>query len=288
LSNTVSSYRPDVLWASSDAVHAVLAARLGKKFGLPFVIDLYDDYESFGLSRLPGMRSLLRRACARADALTVVSRTLAATIRDRLPQAPRIEVIGNGVPGFFCSRLPRHEARLRLGLPLEVPLIGTAGALDRTRGIGDLFQAFRVLRSSRPDARLVVAGPRDAALARELDQDVIDLGTIPHEQVAWLYSALDVGVVCNRDSAFARACYPQKLAEMLACKLPLVAAAVGDTALILRDCPQCLFSPGDSQTLARQIECQLASPVLPELQASRWSELARGLEDVLQRAVAAS
>jgi glycosyltransferase involved in cell wall biosynthesis len=103
-----------------------------------------------------------------------------------------------------------------------------------------------------------------------------------------LYSALDVGVVCNRDGAFARACYPQKLAEMLACQLPLVAAAVGDTALILRACPQCLFSPGDSQTLARQIERQLVSPVLPELQASRWSELARDLEDVLQRAVAAS
>jgi glycosyltransferase involved in cell wall biosynthesis len=167
-------------------------------------------------------------------------------------------------------------------------LIGTAGALDGTRGIGDLFQAFHVLRSSRPDARLVVAGPRDAALARELDQDVIDLGTIPHEQVAWLYSALDVGVVCNRDSAFARACYPQKLAEMLACKLPLVAAAVGDTALILQACPQCLFSPGDTQMLASQIARQLVSPVLPELQASSWFELARGLEDVLQRAVAAS
>jgi hypothetical protein len=75
---------------------------------------------------------------------------------------------------------------------------------------------------------------------------------------------------------------------MLACKLPLVAAAVGDTALILQACPQCLFSPGDTQMLASQIARQLVSPVLPELQASSWFELARGLEDVLQRAVAAS
>lgn len=285
LRSIVASRPPDVLWASSDVLHAVFGARLAQQFDLPLVIDLYDDYESFGLSRLPGVRWLLRRACAGADALTVVSQTLSATIRERIPSAPPIEVIRNGVAKVFCNPLSRKEARLRLGLPLDVPLVGTAGALDGTRGTIDLVRAFHLLRESRTDVRLVVAGPRDAAIAREFSPDVIDLGIIPHAQVSWLYSALDVGVVCNRDSAFSRACHPLKLVEMLACKLPVVAAAVGDTALILGSQPQCLFFPGDHRMLAERIERQLVSPIFPEARAARWSELAQDLEEVLQAAI---
>lgn len=39
LSRTVESFRPDVIWASSDAIHAVMGARLRHKFGIPLVID---------------------------------------------------------------------------------------------------------------------------------------------------------------------------------------------------------------------------------------------------------
>jgi len=279
-------FRPDVIWASSDAFHALLAARLRKKLGLPVVIDLYDDYESFGLTALPGVHRLFRHACMQVDALSVVSHALASTVQSRLSHAPPIEIIGNGVSEMFGKMPARDMARKRLGLPMRTQLIGTAGALDGSRGIDDLLQAFDLLRARLPDIHLVVAGPRDHMFTRALGERVIDLGILPHSDMPYLYSALDVGIVCNRDSAFGRACCPQKLVEMIACGLPVVVTEVGDAATLLRTFPASLYPPGDSATLARRLEVQLVSAApLPATLAPQWSTLSGTLQALLQEAI---
>lgn len=282
-----SELHPQVIWASSDAIHAVAAVGLGRKWGIPVVVDLYDDYESFGLTRLPGLRRMFRRACARAEAVSVVSHALAETVRRRTPNAAPIEVISNGAPAGFGSDMPtREEARRRLGLPLELRLVGTAGALDASHGIDDLLHAYAVLHERHADVRLVVAGPRDGATARALGRGVIDLGTLLHERIPWLYAALDVGVCCNRDSAFGRACYPLKLVEMLACGLPVVAASVGDAAMLLQERPHCLYPAGDANTLVQRLEAQLSAPVtVPKKVAMSWRALAEKLEALLYAAI---
>lgn len=277
--------RPEVIWASSDAFHVIGAAALGRRSRVPTVADFYDDYEAFGLTSLPGLRTALRRASTRVDAISVVSHSLAATLRSRASIAAPLDVVENGVPAIFTRAAERAEARQRLGLPQDVPLIGTAGALSASRGIGDLLAAYRLLREREPGVKLVVAGPRDRALSRDLAEHAIDLGELAHAQVPLLYSALNVGVVCNKDSAFGRACYPQKLAEMVASELPVLVAAVGDAALLLQGHPVCLYTPGDAEGLSRRLEQQLRSPVVvPSSLALSWKTLAIKLEDVLQKA----
>jgi glycosyltransferase involved in cell wall biosynthesis len=259
------------------------AAAVRDQSHIPVVGDFYDDYEAFGLTSIPGMRTLLRRASTRMDAISVVSHSLAATLRFRARIAAPVKVVENGVSGIFTQALGRSEARYRLGLPQDIPLIGTAGALSSSRGIGDLFEAYRLLRERIPAARLVVAGQRDRALTRQLAETAIDLGALPHEIVPVLYSALDVGVVCNKDSAFGRACYPQKLAEMVASRLPVVVAGVGDAALMLKSYPMCLYVPGSADDLSLRLERQLRSPVViaPSIAVS-WGALAVKLEGVLK------
>jgi len=286
LREVVIGARPEVIWGSSDALHAVLATRLGRKLHIPVVLDHYDDYESFRLTSALGLIGPLRQACAKAAALSVVSQTLAETIKVRIPGVGPMAVVGNGVPEGFSVRAPKDEARRQLGLPVDAALIGTAGALDSSRGIDDLLHAFALLRQRRPNVRLVLAGPRDrntaAFMAR--DAEVIDLGLLAHDRVPWLYSALDVGVVCNRDSAFGRACHPQKLVEMAACGLPMVAAAVGDAAIMLEQAN--LYAPGNALALTHRLERQLDAPSrAPSSIALRWSELAVGLEAILQKAI---
>lgn len=282
LRRAVEEFRPDVIWASSDAVHAVMGARLRAVTRIPLVIDLYDDYEAFGLNYLPGLRALYRLACRNADGLSVVSEELAGILRLRGSDGPLVKVIGNGVRAGFGQGLDRITSRKVLGLPLDLRLVGTAGSLDSSRGIEDLFLAFDNLRAIDADVRLVLAGPR-AGFSKELQKrQVIDLGVLPHSQIPLLFSALDVGVVCNRDSAFGRACHPQKLVEMIACRLPVVAASVGEATRLLASSPRNLYSPGDSRMLAEQIAAQLTSPSrAADSIASDWDELALRLEALL-------
>lgn len=286
LRHLIACMRPDVLWPSSDVLHVVEGGRQGRKNDIPVVVDLYDDYESFRLTSALGLVGPFRQACAKAAALSVVSQTLAETIKVRIPGVGPMAVVGNGVPEGFSVRAPKDEARRQLGLPLDAALIGTAGALDASRGIDDLLHAFALLRQRRPNVRLVLAGPRDRNTAAFMARDagVIDLGLLAHDRVPWIYSALDVGVVCNRDSAFGRACHPQKLVEMAACGLPMVAAAVGDAAIMLDQAN--LYVSGDALALAQRLEQQLDAPSrAPSSTALRWSELAVRLEAILQEAI---
>lgn len=275
--------RPDVIWASSDAAHLVAATRLARDWDVPVVLDHYDDYEAFGLTRWAGLRTSLRKATGAAAAVTAVGRRLRRTLIDRGASQERVHVVSNGVPSSFGVAMDQSEARHRLGLPVEGRLFGMAGALDASRGLSDLGGAARLLAGA---ARLVVAGPGSRQALGRLPADVIDLGMLSHGDVAVLYRALDVGVVCNRDSDFGRHCYPMKLVEMQACELPVVAAAVGEAESLLRGHPESLYPTGNATVLAHRIKAHLDSPKRPTLGAAwRWPDLADTLETVLRSAV---
>lgn len=281
---TARALRPELVLASSDAVQLVGGERLARRLGVPVVLDLYDDYEAFGLSRLPGLRGSIRAACIRADAVLAVSGVLAEVLAARGVDPTRIAMIGNGVPEGFAPALGRAEARACLGLPLDAPLVGTAGALLRERGIDDLLQAYTRLRAIYPALRLVVAGPRDPGLAAMLPTGTIDLGLLAHRDVAILFRALDVGVVCNRDGMFAQASHPMKLVEMVTCNLPAIAADLGEVSRLLADRPDARYPAGDAEVLAARIAAQLRSPrPLDSGLAESWATLVARLAETIGR-----
>jgi glycosyltransferase involved in cell wall biosynthesis len=284
----IKEWSPDVLWASSDALHAVLGARLSRRHGIPLVIDLYDNYESFGLTHLPGVRYLFRRACRDANGLTVVSNALRRYVVETCHPVGLQQVVGNGVRKDVFSRQDRLACRQALNLPADARLIGTAGALTRERGIGDLFDAFVALAVNDSNLWLVYAGPRDGALACRSHPRVIDLVVLPWQRVPMLLSALDVAVICNRDSAFGRYCFPLKLHESIACGAPVVAAAVGDVVEVLAATPDALYQPGNVKALASAISKQLQKPVLlSPCAVPSWCDLGARVGTFLERVVEA-
>lgn len=276
-------FRPDVILAASDAIHLHGGVRLARSIGVPVVVDLYDDFEAFGLTWLPTVRTLLRKACREADAITVVSKTLAATLMARVSLHRTPVRVPNGVADEPEWSFPVRRAREILGLPLDVPIVGTVGAVHSSRGVDDLFRAFELVRRLRPEAVLAIAGPRDRVSQRSISAQAIDLGILPHRDARLLIRALDVGVVCNRDSLFGRACHPQKLVEMIRARTPVVATAVGEVSQVLKGWPELAYEPGDSAGLADRIVAQLDEPVrLPLSLASSWLELAAQMLGVLE------
>jgi glycosyltransferase involved in cell wall biosynthesis len=276
------SARPDVVLAGSDAPTCVLGRHIARYLGLPLVLDLYDNYEHFGLTRIPGMRRAFRYACRGARGLSVISHTLAGHLRDTVVPLGEMRVIGNGVRTDLFHPMDRRQCREHLGLPLHATLIGCAGALDASRGIKDMFKAFLELAEQRPDLHLVVAGPRDRTLQRYQHPRIVDLGVLHWQQIPAVINSLDISIVCNRESTFGRYCFPLKLYESVACGVPVVASGVGDVPRLLPPDAGITYPAGDHRALAAAIEQLLgAGSVMFHASVADWQVRAAQMEELL-------
>jgi glycosyltransferase involved in cell wall biosynthesis len=285
LARTLKIFHPDVVWVSSDVYQIILAWQFSRRLGIPFVIDLYDNYESFFASRVPGVVSLFRAACRAASGLTLVSYSLDKFIGENYGVRCSRQVVGNAVRKDIFRPRPKQEARMAIRLPENAKIIGTAGAITAGRGIEILFEAFLMLAEQDSDLWLVYAGPRDETPSRYCHERIIDLGELSYDRVPDVFNALDVAVICNLDSSFGRYCFPQKLYEIVACGTPLVVAAVGDVAAVLAPWPETLFEPESVESLIKCLREQLLCPSRIELDVPGWDDSASQLESLLVRVV---
>lgn len=280
LHRLIRETQPELIWVCSDAFHAILGDRLQRHFRIPTVIDLYDNFESFPATRLPGVLSLFRRACRNASGLTLVGMALQAYVQREYGSGSPMLVLQNGTNPTLFQPHDRAASRRALGLQEHGRFIGTAGSISAGRGIVAMFEAFLELAKEMPDLHLVFAGPRDGTASRYRHSRIIDLGILPQERVPLLLSALDLGVISNLDSPFGRYCFPQKLYEFAACGIPFVAADVGETAAMLRQQPHLLFSPNNASELADRMRDLLQGKCPPQraIPVRTWEELGGELE----------
>jgi glycosyltransferase involved in cell wall biosynthesis len=88
-----------------------------------------------------------------------------------------------------------------------------------------------------------------------------------------LFNALDVGVIYLRDTPFGRYCFPQKAYEMLACGLPVVAAAIGVMPYLLAGQPDSLYPAEDERALAQAVLLRLSQPVRAAVRIEDWTQV---------------
>lgn len=271
---------PDVVIASSDTHFIILGAWLARRLGVGFVADLYDNYESFASARFPGILPMFRRSVRLADGVVCVSEPLREHVQRRYGRTRPTVVVENAIARDVFRARDRAASRGKFGLPPDARIIGTAGALSHTRNIGVLFDAFAILADRRPDLHLAVAGPRDVDVPAH--PRIHDLGVIDwREDVPDFLCALDVGIICNRDTPFGRYCFPQKAFEILGCGVPVCAASVGAMERLFSDCPQCLFKHDSAESLAAAVTAQLDDPRKPDIPIPGWDDLGRKLEAFL-------
>lgn len=277
----IKAVQPEVVVGSSDIPCLWLARRLAGLLRVTYVIDLYDNYESFGQARIPGFRRILKASIRNAGAVIVVSSALKEKVINDYAPAGSVVVMNNGIvrSSFFAGDCA--AARVTLGLPANARLIGTAGNLSGMKGLDTVYEAWKSIEDLAENVYLVLAGRIDPKLPIPSGERVIYLGELLEVQVGQLFTALDVGIIPAHDSAFGRYCFPQKLFEMVACGLPLVAAKVGAIEQILRDNPEMLFAPGDADSLTAALILQLENPHLVDIQPREWDELVESVEPVI-------
>ncbi|MFM8331427.1 MAG: glycosyltransferase family 4 protein [Candidatus Methylumidiphilus sp.] len=272
------AFAPDIVVAASDCPHVVLGEWLARRLGVPLAVDLYDDFETFGLAKIPGLRLLYRRALRRAAVVSCVSEWLARRVREDCRADGEVIALPSTIDRAVFRPMDRTACRANLGLPADARLIGTAGGLHRDKGIVPLYEAFASLSQQDPDVHLVLAGGIGPDCPPPAGPNVHYLGELPHARTAELFNALDVGVVYLRDTPYGRASFPQKIYEMAACGLPLAVARVGAMDDMLGHAPFSLYQPDDAVSLASCVAAQLADPRHANIEIRDWSSLADDME----------
>lgn len=269
---------PHIIIGASDIPHVVLAAWLARRLGVPYAVDLYDNFEGFGQARIPGFKAALRRATRHAAVVTTTSEAL----RDLVMVDYQAQGVVIAMPSTVDFRVfthgDRQQARDALKLPRDAVLIGTAGGLHEDKGVGTLYEAWPELSAQNERLQLVLAGPADSTCPPPVGPRVHYLGMLSHDRTATLFQALDVGVIYLRDTPFGRYCFPQKAYEMFACGLPVVAARVGAMPALLGEHAPSLYQPDTPADLARAVMSQLAKPTLPAVPIDDWRTIVGRLE----------
>jgi glycosyltransferase involved in cell wall biosynthesis len=145
------------------------------------------------------------------------------------------------------------EARIRLGLAIDGPLIGYAGHLFATKGVDVLLDAFRLLKSRRPECRLVVASSgegRPPISLRRPVKDVVKLGVV---DIPTFLRAVDVLALPYRSLA-STTLPPSLLLEAMAVGVPVVASDLPDLREIGPNHEIRFATPGEALSLATEIQ----------------------------------
>jgi glycosyltransferase involved in cell wall biosynthesis len=272
--------RADVIWACSDSFYGVIGYLLGKKHGIPLVFDLYDNFEFFLAAKFPLLKQLYRHVVRNCDAVTCASEPLVERVEE-YGRNGRACLLENAVRVDLFKPFDKVASRLHFDIPINAIVIGTAGALDTSRGIDRLFNAYFQLKRAYPNLYLAIAGHLGKNIRIPKDTEIRYLGALNFKNVPLFLNALDVAVVCNLDNEFGRYCFPQKAREIMACEVPIVAAAVGSLKYMLKDRPEWLYDPNDSQTLVNALEKRFRDRRTGYSGLISWDDVASKLEEIL-------
>ena len=148
----------------------------------------------YGMERF--MRTLICRFC---DKLIVASESAKRRVSAEFGvPADKLSVVKHGhYSGVYKPQ--GKDIRRKYGVPSDADVYLFVGAVKAYKGVGDLIEAFRAVRTDR--SYLVVAGQADEEMAAMLNRledtgnIVLDLRFIPDEEIADLIGAADVMVM---------------------------------------------------------------------------------------------
>jgi glycogen(starch) synthase len=202
----------------------------------------------------------------RADCLIALSSAFADILGRKYGIArDRIFVVPGGVDAArYAVRESRREARERLTLPLDRPLVVSVRRLIRRVGLEGLIEAMVEVRRRAPDALLLVAGRgtldrelRARIAARHLEDHVRLLGFVADEDLPVLYRACDLSIV----PSVALEGFGLSTVESLAAGTPVLVTPVGGLPETVRGLDSSLVLPDSSpSTLADALSHALRAP----------------------------
>lgn len=238
---------PDVIHVATPGPVGVCGLVAAKLLGLPLVGSYHTELGAYALhltrDQIVAEATELyvdwfyrQCRCVLAPTLAVGDELAARGFGDRLT------VWGRGVDSeTFSPAHRRGDVRERL-LAGGDTLLLSVGRVSPEKKIHQLLDAYRAVRRELPGLRLVVAGdgPARADLEGSAPDGVVFLGEVTGQELAELYACADVFCFPSTTDTFG-----QVLIEAGASGLPVVAAAAGGGAELVRHGESGLLVPPD-------------------------------------------
>jgi glycosyltransferase involved in cell wall biosynthesis len=205
-----------------------------------------------------------------------------------------ILILPSGVDNNLFRPVAASGTRERLGINPSDFLIGYVGALNRERNLGFLLRALRHLIDGEGGEErylMLLVGSGDGReelkrLSRELgvEDRVIFMGNVQHEEVPGFLAALDAAVCHLPDDLSFRYSFPMKILEYAACGIPVFASRIPAHEEISRRLPVILYDAHEPSDLAEKIR---SAPVIRpdpcKVESFSWPRLASELVSFMSK-----
>jgi glycosyltransferase involved in cell wall biosynthesis len=237
------------------------AVRIGAALGLPVSIKARGaDIQHWG--HQPATAAQVREAGQRATGLLAVSKGLVDDMAALSIPREKITLHRTGLDADLFRPYDRKMCRDQFGLPRDVPVLATVGALIPRKGQRYVLEALPAL----PEAILLLAGKgEDEAMLRSLAQQlgvaerVRFLGPVPHAELPILLNAADVFVLPSASEGLANA-----WVEALACGTPVVTTPIPGAQELITDADWGRLVPRDGPAIVAAVSALLAERSSPE------------------------
>lgn len=209
LADAVRKADVDVIGAASfPLLHMFTTLKAGRRAGLPVVlVGNQHPEDPWGFQR-----PMIHAAIHSSNAYIALTDYEAKYVIDHGTPARQVFNAGCGVDYAAFAGASQAKARLRLGLPQNVPVIGFIGQLGRNKGIDTLLRAMPKIWQAEPEAHLLVAGSRTSfqpqleaimkAWPPEFRRQTLLRLNFKEEEKSDLFAALDIFTYPSRYESF--------------------------------------------------------------------------------------
>ncbi|KAE8439014.1 glycosyltransferase [Vreelandella piezotolerans] len=281
-----SVYRPEVVLAASNWIVGLPAWVAAKRLGLPFYNEVRGFWELSKAAHDPAYEGS-KTSQIDAERDTFVAKqgratfTLNAPMQDELikrgVKRESIKLVPNGV-----SQLPKvvpanPALKKQLGIKEGEHVVGYVGSFSPYEGLDVLFEACTELVQKGEKLKLLLVGDSQPLTLRnksgasaahiadtgfnKIPPWLIQVGRVPHEQVADYYALLDAVVIPRKPLAVCQLVPPMKAAEALAYGKRLVVSDVAPLAEYADHFEGVLsFEAGSAASLAAALQRSLKLP----------------------------
>lgn len=211
----------------------------------------------------------------RAEGTTVINSFLKERAISLGVESESILILPNGSDTQLLRPIPKDEAREKLGLSTDIPVIGYIGAIFK-RDAQLMAQAFDLVWRMDSKAKLLIVGYCNIAI-EELVQEpqaILRTGQIQYEQISLYLSACDICWLPLNNSGANRGRFPLKLNDYMAVGKPVVVTAIEDIANLVQQGDFGLVTDFNPEDIAQKTGRLINNPELLESMGRRARQLA--------------